>query len=367
MIAVTFVGYPLFLMVTSKLFRRPVKRLDFQPSVTLIIAAYNEEKIIREKLENCLKLDYPSDLLEIIVASDCSSDGTDDIVREYADRGIILNRLKYRGGKTANQNAAVRKSKGEMIVFSDASAIYEPDAISKLVRNFGDPEIGCVGGRLVHYNEKSKHLVKEKNKYTSFEQKLKIMESSIYSIIGVNGPIYAVRRELARELPTDLTSDFMAPLDVILQGYRAVYEPEAISYEEVPATHSSEFRRKIRTVKAGITVVTALHSILNPFKFFWPSLFLIGHKVLRWIISLFFIGLLFSNFILYGTSTFYTLAMWGQVIFYGLAAMGEIIKKNKSLNILALPYFFSIYILASLFGLIKYFASEKTEIWEVER
>lgn len=367
LILMVFPGYPLFLWLASRLVRRPVDKADIQPSVSFIIAAYNEELVIRQKLENALAIDYPAELFEIIVASDCSSDNTDSITEEFADQGVILNRLEERGGKTANQNSAINRSRGDILVFSDASALYEPDAIKKLVRNFNDPEIGCSAGRLVHFAERTRQLVNEKNQYTSFEQRLKTMESSIFSIIGVNGPIYAIRRELARPLPEDLTSDFITPLDVILQGFRTVYEPEAISYEEVPRTHATEFRRKIRTVRAGVTVMAAMVALLNPFKYFWPCVFLIGHKILRWLLVWNLAALFVVNCFLIGVSPWYQVSLALQAMFYLAAALGELLKGRGAPRILSLPYFFCIYLLASSYGMIQFLTTERSEVWEVER
>ncbi|UCC80219.1 MAG: glycosyltransferase family 2 protein [Candidatus Zixiibacteriota bacterium] len=360
-------GYFIFLWFISRFVHKNVDKKDFLPSVSFIIAAYNEEKVMRQKLENSLNLDYPSDKIQIIVASDCSDDNTDNIVREFKDKGIVLSRLETRGGKTANQNNALTAATGEILVFSDAGTVYDPLAIKKLVRNFNDPGIGCVGGRLIHVADTFKSLVDEKNYYTSFEQKTKIFESSIYSIIGVNGPIYAVRRDLYRPLPEDLTSDFLTPLFIIRRGCRAVYEPEAMSFEEVPPTSGTEFRRKIRTVRAGVTVLYAMRSLLNPFRYFWPGIFLVGHKLSRWFFFLLMIGLLISNLFVIYDDTIYSIAFISQIMFYFLVIMAKLNKSFQKSKIFSIPYFFFIYNLACVFGIAQFLSGKKSEIWEVER
>ncbi len=367
LILITYPGYIVFLWVTSRLVRKEVEKKSYLPSVSLIIAAYNEEKVIGERLENSLKLDYPPDLLEIIVASDCSTDDTDRIVKGYQNRGVILSRLDKRGGKTANQNAALKIARGEILVFSDASSFYQPDAIKMIVRSFNDPGVGCAGGKLVFVSEKGKPLVEEKKYYTSFDQALKTHESEIHSIIGVNGPLYAVRKELCRPLPEELTSDLAVPLDVIRQRYRVVYEPEAVSLEEIAPSSKSEFRRKVRTVSAGMNAVYAYRSLLNPIRYFWPAFFLFGHKILRWFFFIFLLGIFICSLFLASKSWFYAVILYFQVIFYLFATIGALVKNRSSMKSLTVPYYFCLYNLASLYGFVRFLFGEKKEVWEVER
>jgi len=360
-------GYFFFLFTISRFVKREVVKGDSLPKVSFIIAAYNEEKVIKEKLENALEIDYPVDKIQIIVASDCSSDDTDSIVSEFADKGVILSRLEKRGGKTANQNNALQFATGEILVFSDAGTIYDKSAIKNIVRNFEDPKVGCVGGRLVHFGQKSKHLVSEKNYYTSFEQLAKTYESSIYTIVGVNGPIYAVRKDINEPLPESLTSDFLTPLMVIRKGFRAIYEPEAISYEEIPLTTGTELRRKIRTVRAGVTVINSERSLLNPFKHFWPSIFLFGHKISRWLFFLLMIGLFICNLIIRDINSIYFLLFILQILFYSLVVIAAISANFQRIKLLGLPYFFCVYNLASILGILEFLRGNRSEIWEVER
>jgi cellulose synthase/poly-beta-1,6-N-acetylglucosamine synthase-like glycosyltransferase len=301
------------------------------------------------------------------VASDCSTDNTDNIVGEYRDRGVILNRMEKRGGKTANQNAALKVADGDIIFFTDAGTYYSADVIKKVVRNFNDARVGCVGGMMHFVKDKTEQLVAEKKYYTSFDQRLKIYESCIDSIVGVNGPLYAVRREYCRPLPENLTSDMTAPLDVIRQGARVVYEPEALSLEKIAPTSGSEFRRKVRTVRAGMSAVLAMRSLLNPFKYFWAALFLTGHKILRWFFFVFMLMLFVSNIFLLNSGDLYRIIFILQIAFYGLALIGVLLKKVKGLKVFTVPYYFCLYNLAAVAGFFKLLFAEKTEIWEVER
>jgi len=367
LIFLAYPGYVLFLCLMSRICSRPVNKKDYQPRVSLIIAAYNEEADIRERIENVLALDYPAGLIQIIVASDCSTDNTDNIVREYQNRGVILNRLEKRGGKTANQNATLAVADGEIIFFTDAGTYYAPDVIQKVVRNFNDPAVGCVGGTMHFVRDKTEQLVTEKKYYTSFDQKLKIYESRIYSIIGVNGPLYAVRRKYCRPLPENLTSDMISPLDVIRQDRRVIYEPEALSLEKIAPSSGSEFRRKVRTVRSGMSAVFAMRALLNPFKYFWPAIFLMGHKILRWLFFIFMAGLFIGNAFMADRAGFYQIVFIFQLIFYGLALIGVVTRKIKSLKPFTIPYYFCLYNLAAAAGFFKFLFGEKTEIWEVER
>jgi cellulose synthase/poly-beta-1,6-N-acetylglucosamine synthase-like glycosyltransferase len=196
-----FLGYPLFLFVVGSLVRKRsgVETLQ-QPYVSLIISAYNEEKVIREKIENSLSLDYPRSAFEIIVVSDASTDQTDAIVADYADKGVILERMPVRGGKTVGLNAVVPMAKGEIIVFSDANAIYAPNAVHKLVKNFSDPTIGCVTGDSQYVKLDQSYVGKSEDTYWDYERLLKIHESRLGSMVGADGAIFAIRKHLFRPL-----------------------------------------------------------------------------------------------------------------------------------------------------------------------
>ena len=367
LLLMTFPGYFVILLIGRLFSRRQVKKADILPSVTFITTAYNEESVIEEKLLNSLEIDYPSESFDITVASDCSTDGTDEIVSRYASRGIKLVRASSRKGKTGAQNESLKYAKGDILVFSDANTMYSPDAIRKLVANFADPEVGCVGGRLVYVSDTQRELISEKGLYERVDQYIKKLESDVYSCIGLDGAIYAIRKELARPIPESLTTDFMVPLDVIVQGYRVVFEGDAVVYEEVPSSSYVEFRRKIRTVSAGATALYAARRLLNPFKFGWTAWFLIFHKVLRWITPFFLVSLLIVTYLLSPHSAGYSLFLWAQVTFYVLALLGGFLRRSFPIKIFTVPFFFCMTSISALWGLVLFVRGRRSEVWDVER
>lgn len=279
---VTF-GYPV-LLLTLVAFRRHshpkyCEKNEF-PAVTMIISAFNEEDVIESKIENSFAIDYPRDKIEILVASDGSEDRTNEIVLKYSDKGVRL--LSYgRMGKTAVQNHAVGEASGEILVFSDANAIYKSDAIKKLVRNFENPNISCVCGQL-NYIESGKKKTVE-NLYWKYEKFLKLLESKVFSLIGVNGSIYAIRKSDYIPIGVDLISDLVEPLAIVRSGKRVIYEPEAISEEEAVKEIEMEFRRKVRILTRAMNGFWNMRVLFNPFRYGLFSVMLIFHKLFRYL------------------------------------------------------------------------------------
>lgn len=284
-VIVITVGYPVILAFLVGLIGRRQLQGDAEPTVSVIIAAYNEDACIARKVENTLALDYPRERLEIIVASDGSSDRTDEITKSFSDRGVLLCSFP-RTGKTGVQNQVAKSAKGEILVFSDANAIYRPDAIRKLVRNFADPEVACVSGQLIYQTDGGGAGSSERS-YWGYEKFIKRRESDLSSLIGVNGSIYAVRRTDYVEIGNDLISDLVEPLALVRLGKRVVYEPEAISEEEASTTYKVEFRRKIRILTRSIQGLLYMRALLNPFRYGVFSFQLFAHKLLRYLVPLF--------------------------------------------------------------------------------
>ena len=292
MIALITFGYPIALALVVPFMRRTRHCADAEPTVTLVIAAHNEERCLAAKLENSLALDYPRERLEIIVASDGSSDRTHEIAESYADRGVIL-RAFPRMGKTSVQNHVARTATGDILVFSDANAAYRPNAIRKLVRNFADPAVACVSGQLV-YEVQGQGAGDGEGSYWNYEKFMKRHESELSSLIGANGSIYAVRRADYIEIDSDLISDLVEPLALVRSGKRVVYEPEAISVEEASTSYSVEFRRKVRILTRSIKGLLHMRELLNPLRFGVFSLQLLVHKLLRYTVP-YFLGLGFLS------------------------------------------------------------------------
>jgi len=287
MILLVTIGYPAMLVLVSPLIRRQRHLDDVEPTVTLIIAAHNEERCLAAKLENAVALDYPRERLEIVVASDGSTDGTAAIAESFRDRGVRLCSFP-RTGKTGVQNLVAKSATGEILVFSDANALYRPDAIRKLVRNFADPTIACVSGQLSY--ERADGAGGCENSYWNYEKFLKRRESDLSSLIGANGSIYAVRRADYIEINNDLISDFVQPLALVRNGRRVVYEPEAVSIEEAGTTHAVEFRRKVRILTRSIRGLLHMRELLNPFRYGIFSFQLFMHKVLRYFVPIFLLS-----------------------------------------------------------------------------
>jgi cellulose synthase/poly-beta-1,6-N-acetylglucosamine synthase-like glycosyltransferase len=366
--AFIYVGYPALMLALSVVFRRPVRRADITPRVSVIIAAYNEERDIEAKLKNTLALDYPRDRMEIIVASDCSTDRTDEIVRRFKKRGVILHRQPERFGKTVAQNRAVKVSSGEILVFSDATTMYEPDAIRKIVRSFADPEVGCVAGQLIYVDAAASAVGKGCRSYWGYEKFLKRCESHIGSLVGVSGCLYAVRRICHARLANDMIDDFVIATEIHLQGLRTVYEPEAIAMEDTNHRAKDEFRMRVRVIKQTISAMRRYSEALNPFRHKMFAIQMITHKLLRYVAPLLLILALVSSGMASGSVEWLRLAFFGQLALYGSAIIGWIGERLKiNLGPLAIPYYFALVNAASLVAFLKAMGGTPYIVWEPNR
>jgi len=381
----TYIGYPFILMVIvfvkDKLFSlfskystlhtglnsfNPAPHMlptGFYPSVSIIIAAYNEDNVIRDKIEKILNLDYPPDKLEIIVASDASTDKTDDIVKEFTSRGVILVRQKTRGGKTSVQNLAVKYAKGEILVFSDATTVFDNQALKKLVRNFKNPSVGCVGGE-EYFVTSPGGISEEAGFFWKYERKLRRLESSFNTMIGVSGCIFAIRKELYERLDDTLIEDFVLPLKVAGRGFKVMCEREARAYEYPAKSVKDEFRRKARIVSGGINVVVKMKYLLNPFKYPALSFEILSHKICRWLVPLFMVSLLISNLFLWNDNAFFRAVLLLQLCFYALAFVGYFYRKIKLLKFIS---HFCLMNITAVLGMIRFIKGEKKVIWEPVR
>lgn len=284
----TFVGYPLLLRWKAARGRRRPPPPDPRewPHVTVVVPAYNEAAQIRETIEGLLALDYPEDRIERVIVSDASDDGTDDIVREYADRGIALKRVEARGGKTVAENEVAPTLRGEIVVNTDASIRLEPGAVRALVRHFSDPSVGVASGRDVSIENRHDEANAGETRYVNYEMWLRDLETRAGGgIVGASGSLYAIRSELHRHpVPGHLSRDFASALTARDHGYRAVTVDDAIC--RVPRTHSlrREFRRKVRTITRGMETLGWKRHLLNPFRHGVFAWMLFSHKVCRWLV-----------------------------------------------------------------------------------
>jgi cellulose synthase/poly-beta-1,6-N-acetylglucosamine synthase-like glycosyltransferase len=368
LVGYVYFGYPALLLLLSRGARKdPVYDEVKQPSVTLIISAFNEADCIAEKLENSLQLDYPKELLEIVAISDASDDGTDEIVSSYADRGIRLLRMEERGGKTLGLNAGVEEANGEVIVFSDANAMYLPDAIKTLVAPYADEEIGAVIGEST-YVEPDSDSGRSESLYWRYETAIKRYESALGSVVGGDGAIYSVRRELYRPMTADALSDFINPLQVVEQGRRCIYESRAISVEEVAGSFDKEFRRKVRIVNRGWRAVISMKRLMNPLKYGLFAFELVSHKLLRWLVPLFLALILLTNIVILGKGFIYLFAFAAQIVFYTSALAGALIRKRGDLHLaIYVPYYFCLVNFASARGIMEAYVGKTYTTWSTAR
>jgi cellulose synthase/poly-beta-1,6-N-acetylglucosamine synthase-like glycosyltransferase len=365
-----YVGYPILLYLfvrEPKRRRQSVNSEGRELRVTLIISAYNEERVIREKIINSLGLDYPKDKFEIVVVSDCSTDHTDAIVESFKGQGVILLRLQQRGGKTEGLNQAVAKANGDVIVFSDANAMYEPQTLRKLVRHFSAPSVGYVVGEQRYVDDDSSAASNE-GLYWKYEQFLKRKESQLSSVVGGDGALYAIRKSLYEPLKETDISDFVNPLQIIEKGYKGVYEPGAICWEHAAGTYGGEFKRKTRIVNRSLRGLWRVRRVLNPFKYGFFTWQLVSHKLIRWFAPFLMIATFFSNLALvilngFELRSFYTMFLGIQLLGYALAALGHFLIQP----ILSIPYYFCLVNLASMVGVWKALRGETIVTWEPER
>jgi cellulose synthase/poly-beta-1,6-N-acetylglucosamine synthase-like glycosyltransferase len=360
-----YAGYPLLVYLVSRLLPKKVKRGDFEPKVTILITAYNEEKAIRQKLENTFLIDYPLDKLEILVASDGSTDGTDAIVKEFAARGVRLFRQEGRVGKTVTQNNAVLQSTGEIILFSDATTDYRADVLREILPNFADETIGCVAGKLVYVDASDSSVGKGAKSYWNYETFLKEAESRACSLIGASGCLYAVRRSAYRAMYAEACSDFLICTVVYEQGLRSVYEPRAVCTEDTNRHTDKEMRMRVRVILQTFTDLWRNRRMLNPLRSGFYAVELISHKVLRYAVPLFLLLIFVSNAALIPRSLFFDLLFLAQAGFYLLAFIGWAFEKaGVKIGALAIPHYFVLANLASVFGFYKFLRGERFAAWE---
>lgn len=370
LIGYTYIGYPLTVIMISFFAHNSVtKKTDDEnwPSASLLIAAYNEEDFIAEKIKNSLELDYPKDKFEIVVVSDGSTDRTDEIVRTFADKGVKLLRVEGRVGKTEARNQAVLQCQSEIIIFSDATAVYNKEAIKKLVRNFADPSVGMVSGNLEYFDKSTGSMGLATKIYWTYESAIKRAQSRLYTLTGAIGCINAFRRKLYHVLPPNIIEDFTEPLMIVAQDYRIVYEREAISFERTTQKPSQEFQMRVRVIRGGMKGFIYAYRRLKWKKHALPLFQLFGHKVLRWLMPVFLLLLFVLNgiFVVYNNHSFFNFLMAAQLICYALAFLGMKWKIPGIVGKLAsIPTYFVVVNAASLRALYLTMTQDLEATWE---
>jgi len=361
----TYAGYPALIALLSTLRPRRIKCADYTPAISVIITAYNEERALPAKLTNTLALDYPRDLMEVLVASDCSNDRTDEIVRSLANENVILHRQPQRLGKTAAQNAAVEKARGEIIVFSDATSLYEPEALRRIVRNFADSSVGCVGGRLIYVDPGDTGVGRGAKGYWGYETFLKRHESLACSLIGVSGCLYAVRKSAYVPLYNEACSDFIIATKMMEQGLRTIYEPEAVCTEETNQRQDNELRMRVRVIAQTFTDLWRHRAMLNPFRGGLYGVQLLSHKVMRYFVPFFLIAMFAASGVLAGGSVFYRIFFLAQALGYLCGALSWLLENiGLRSRALALPHYFVLTNVASVIAMFQFLRGERYARWE---
>ncbi len=368
--AYVYAGFPALVALVGTLGGRSVRKAPVTPPLTLVIAAYNEEAAIGERLENALAADYPPDRREVVVASDGSTDATERIVEGYAHRGVRLLRLP-RHGKIAALDAAARAARGEILVFSDANTQVDPGALRALAANFADPAVGGVVGhtgyRLPADGESS---TRGEDLYWRYDTWIKERESRTGSVVSAHGGLYAVRRELYRR-PADpsATDDFSISTAVVEQGKRLVFEKDALAWEVAVPRAAREFRRRVRLMTRGLRGVALRRKLLNPARYGFYSVVLFSHKVLRRLLPLALPVLLASSLVLAGGSGFYAAAAASQLLFYASAAAGFLARRHRAggWKPLYVPFFFCMANAAALVALFRFVRGDRIRLWQPQR
>jgi glycosyltransferase involved in cell wall biosynthesis len=356
LVSYTYFGYPSALMAMGLFRMRPVQAATISPRVSFVIAARNEEARIAQKLKNTVEQDYPADALEIIVASDCSTDETDSIVRTYGQR-VRLVRAPERKGKEAAQRLALMQASGEILVFSDVATALAPNAVSTIVRNFADPTVGCVSS--VDRFVDADGAVSGEGAYVRYEMLLRALESSVNTLIGLSGSFFAARRDVCQHWPVDRPSDFNTLLNAVSLGLRGVLDPQTAGYYRNISDERQELDRKVRTIARGIAVLAANRRMLNPFLYGLFSWQLASHKLGRWLVPFALIAAATSNAFLVTKSPLYAATFLLQGAFYTAAVVG-LWTGNRFLR---LPAFFVLSNVAVLIAWWRYIRGDRITTW----
>jgi cellulose synthase/poly-beta-1,6-N-acetylglucosamine synthase-like glycosyltransferase len=363
-IVYVYVGYPLFVLIVSRFKSKDVRKGSYHTSVSILIAAYNEEKVIEETLSNKLSLNYPKELVEIVVVSDGSTDNTDEIVNRFAPMGVRLVRQQPRAGKTSALNLGVSQARGEIVVFSDANSHYAPDALEKLLSNFFDPEVGYVTGKMIYTDPDGSLTGDGCSAYMRYENALRGAETRLGSIVGVDGGIDAMRKTLYSHMKPDQLPDFVLPLSVVEKGFRVVYEPGAILNEASLKTQEDEYAMRVRVTLRAFWALKDMGHMLSLRRFGMFAWQMWSHKVFRYGCFVFMITLYCANAFLLSHGSFYVTFFLLQNLMYICAIISQYLEKQgKNIRRFFIPGYFVIINFAALHALVKFLRGQKLVVW----
>lgn len=358
----TWMVYPLLVYVLKLLLSHPVRTGVWggDPFVSIIIPVHNEEQAIMVKLRDCLGLCYPSDRLEIIVASDRSTDGTEEIVRDFCGHDSRIRWLQSdtRVGKSGVQNLAAAQARGEVLLFTDAKTVMTPGVLRTMIDDLGDPTLGLVTAT-VHFGDPKDAVEKGQGLYWRYERFLRAAESDLGILATGSGQALLVRQELFRPLPICYGDDCIMPLDVRLQGYDVIQEPEAVVYDTMPHSIEGELRARIRMTARNWAGTLSRPALLNPVRFPLMALGLVSHKLVRWLTP-FFLGVILSSNTLLAVQGRAVVLWWLQIGFYFSAFVGwELARKQRPAWVFGYPFSFCLANVGFLLGMIKAFRNQK--------
>ncbi len=371
-----YAGYGIVLYTLVKL-KRIVKggttfhNPDFEPDVTLFVAAYNEKDYVKIKVENSLALDYPEKKLKLVWVTDGSDDGTPELLKSYPR--IEVHHQPERAGKIGAMNRGMKLVNTPIVIFTDANTMLNPEAIRNIVRHYANPKVGGVAGeKRIAKKDKDAAAGAGEGIYWKYESALKRLDSELYSVVGAAGELFSVRTSLFHDVEKDtLLDDFILTMRITQQGYIVKYEPEANATETSSANVEEELKRKVRISAGGLQSVVRLKALLNIFKYKTLSWQYISHRVLRWTLGplalpfIFILNLVIAmNYGLF-VPEFYTLLFWGQVLFYIAALAGWYLENRKlKVKVLFVPYYFFIMNLSVYLGFRRFIKGRQSVNWE---
>lgn len=358
----TYVGYPFVLALNARLSARDMVKGEQLLGVSIVLAACNEERNIARRLENLLGLDYPRNRFDIVVVSDGSTDGTNEIVASFADCNVRLVSLTERLGKAAALNHGVARAAGEIVVFADARQTFAPDALRQLASNFADPAVGCVSGELMFLDDAESGIQAEMGAYWRYEKAVRKLESASGSVVGATGAIYAIRKSLYRPLPQGtILDDVLTPMNIALQGYRVVFDATATAYDVVSKDIAQEWKRKVRTLAGNWQLLSLAPSLVVPWccPLWWRFL---SHKIFRLLVPFVLPVLLMASMAAEGAV--YRAALVGQVFFYVAAFVGLVIPGLRRLRPVNIAYFFMAMNLAVVVGFWRWVSGKCAASWQ---
>lgn len=372
----TYFGYTVLLLILNlfkiiiRLFKKAVSATDHFEEVTILIAAYNEESVIEDKMKNTSEIDYPKEKLKIVWVTDGSTDNSAELLKKYPD--VTLLHQDKREGKTAALNRAMTVIKTPFTVFCDANTMLHPNAIKSLIREFRDQKVGCVAGeKRIEKKSTETAAGSGEGAYWKYESFIKKLESDLYSVLAAAGELYAIRTSLYQHVEKDIIiDDFFISMNIARKGYRIKYSPKAYALESPSASIREELKRKIRIASGGIQTIARLPSLLNIFRYGFLSFEFISHKVLRWTIVPFAIAtiLIFNVFLCFQSqwsNQLFNGLFILQSLFYILVLLGVIFKKKATrFKFLFLPYYLIVMNYAQIAGLFRFIGKRHSVVWE---